>query len=182
MKKLAIMLTALTFTMLGLAGCGDETCDMCPTNPDGQSICSVWNGTYFGSMTSTNGDCGSGESNLLDGDLLVEVSGIGPSATDETQTAITVKLTDSSGNWTVFSGHICNTLDETSPKSFSFKVTYSQTADDQSYMVDNTIDGRFIEADEDQPSRIEGTYNVNFTDLNDAKNSCQLMASISAHL
>jgi len=133
-------------------------------------------------MTTTNGDCGSGEANLMDGDLIVEVTGIGPDPDNEEQTAISIKLTDTQGNWTVFPGKICGTLDETSPKSYSFSVGYSYTDPEMVYKVENTLSGRFIEKDEDNLARIEATYYVSYSDMKDTQNNCQMSADMQAHL
>ncbi len=182
MKSLAPMFLIIAVgSTASLTACGDEKCDACPTNPDThESICAVWNGTYFGHMTTRGGDCGKDQQNLLDGDIAVEVSGIGPD-TDGEHTAITIKLTDVEGNWTIFKGQICNTQEETSPKSYSFKVKYSYTDPDFTYQIDNTIDGKFSESDGDSPASIVATYSVFYTDMQDGQNSCDLSADLTAN-
>jgi hypothetical protein len=169
----------MCFAAFALTGCEKVECDPCPANGD-VTVCNAFEGVYFGTMVGQGGTC-TDEEEVLTGDLRVTARKI-VSGGDEDPTEIEIELEDEDGNWTIFTGNICNTEDTESPKAYPFSVTYSVFEQDEGLKLNNVLSGFFLEADldEDLPVRIDATYTVALSITDAPDKGCNMSAHLTA--
>jgi hypothetical protein len=178
LKPSLILLCLLPAAWLAAAGCGDAKCDACPTNPDTQdNTCSVWEGVYFGAMTGGSGSCGDVTA-ILTGTIRVDVGGVVTGGGETPETLLEITLTDEQGNWTVFSGRICNTEDTKSPYAYPFTVSFNQSDFERGFQVVNQLAGYFSQDSAESPRYLDANYSISFSDLNNPDNSCTFQARL----